>query len=898
MSDPQADRPLKRRRSRSLLRRRWWVGYLVLLALSFGVQSCRSAQKTLPQNGSYSHLDSPEFTKSGELKPSGIDLIFTDTLLHSPRDVVPQDQSPGHGERPTLILLHGSPGNRHHFDRLIPLLADRFRVIAVDLPGFGDSSKWVASYSTYAHARYVLELMDQLEIDTAHVLGFSMGSGVAINLHDLAPQRLDSLIFYGGIGIQEGEGTGDYYFEHFKYLVGYGALVVLPEFIPHFGFLGERSFRHAFIRNFNDTDQRPMRGMLEAIDTHATPTLILHGRNDPLVPAWAAEQHHDIIQDSELVMFDRSHFMVFDDEGCRLLADEIIAFAQRFSNSDATPLRRTVIHPGAEAQPPSVLPVELNIPRGTNPWLSMGTIIGASYLLEDPTTIAVGLLVRDGQLDLFLAIFAIFVGIFTGDLALYLIGWVFGRRALQWKAVANRLPVQRIDALGHWFDTHGWAAVLASRFVPGTRLPLYVSAGALGKKPGRFALWTFLAVLIWAPLMLMIVITLGEAAASPFALLFGQSWLSLIAVVVIFLVAVRVALQLPTRRGRQKLWVKISRFWRWEFWPMGLFYAPLVPWLVWLGLRYRSATVWTLANPALPDGGVVGESKSQITAALCTPIDKHVLPAVLVADADDARRAMAKQAWQLPLILKPDAAQRGAGVRLIKQDQDLDRYFADSSGPALLQAYHSGPFEAGIFYYRMPGESQGKIFSITDKHFPVVTGDGVSTIEQLIWLHPRYRMQAGVFLQRFADEIDRVLAHGQTLRLAMAGNHCQGTLFADGAHLITPALEAAVDEVVQRVDGFYFGRLDARYADVEAFKRGEDLAVLELNGVTSESTNLYDPSWSLLRAYRTLFRQWALCFAIGEASRKHHQLAAPGLMGLLGRVRRYYKQVDVDQLAD
>ena len=132
----------------------------------------------------------------------------------------------------------------------------------------------------------------------------------------------------------------------------------------------------------------------------------------------------------------------------------------------------------------------------------------------------------------------------------------------------------------------------------------------------------------------------------------------------------------------------------------------------------------------------------------------------------------------------------------------------------------------------------------------------------------------------------------------MAGNHCQGTLFADGAHLITPELEAAVDAVIQRLDGFYFGRLDARYADIEAFKRGEDFAVLELNGVTSESTNLYDPSWSLIRAYRTLFRQWAVCFAIGDANRQQAGLKPPGLLPLLRRVRAYYKENRVDSLAD
>ncbi|MEM1107302.1 MAG: alpha/beta fold hydrolase [Planctomycetota bacterium] len=889
MTEEQPREPGRQRHKKRLRDRWWWKIYLLLVIASAVFQSLpirnETAQKWSAASRAAGVIETSSFTRDGE-KPGSTAALSYRTYGEAGVD------------KPALILLHGSPGKKEHFDLLAPRLAPYFRVISVDLPGFGESSKWVPSYSTRAHARYVLALLDEFDLDTAHVLGFSMGSGVALNMHDLAPDRIDSLIFYGGIGIQEGEGTGNYGFEHFKYTVGYAALVVAPELLPHFGLLGPRSWRHAFIRNFNDTDQRPMRGYLENIDARETPLLILHGRHDPLVPAWAAEQHHDIVEHSELVMYDRSHFMVFDDEGAELLAEEIVPFVIRNSTHGESPTRRTVYRPGAERPEPSVLPVDLNIPRGTNPWWSVATIIGASYILEDPTTITVGLLVRDGQLDLFLGVFAVFVGIFTGDLALYLVGWVFGRRALAWKPVAGRLPVRKVEALGEWFDTHGWTAVLASRFIPGTRLPLYVSAGALGKKPGRFALWTFLAVLIWAPVMLILVIVLGEAAASPFKLLFGQSWLALIAAVLALVVLVRVLLHLPTKRGRQRLWVKVSRLWRWEFWPAWVFYLPLVPWLVWLALRYRSLTVWTLANPGLPDGGVVGESKAEITEALCTPTDEHVLPAVLVNDADNARQQMEQRGWSLPLILKPDAAQRGVGVKLVKTDAGFDDYFAKSSGPALLQTYHPGPYEAGIFYIRMPGELRGKIFSITDKRFPELTGDGESTIEELVWSHTRYRMQAGVFMERFVEQADRVLGEGETLRLAMAGNHCQGTLFADGRHLITPELELAVDEVIQRMDGFYFGRLDARYADPEGLKRGEDFAVLELNGVTSESTNLYDPSWPLWRAYRTLFKQWAVCFAIGHANRREKKLKPPGIFPLLGRIRSYYKTRQLHALAD
>ena len=914
-----------------MLRRAWtwakrhgWKVYLVALAASWAWQGFFPAAKPPPPEGGRA-LETPRFTRNGVEAKGTAELAY--------RDTGPPLARP---DAPVIVLIHGSPGESGNFDYLIPLLEQRFRVVAVDLPGFGASSRFVPSYATRAHARYVWFLLDTLGIRRPHVLGFSLGSGVALEMNDLAPGRVDSLIFYGGVGIQEGEGSGDYHFEHLKYTLGFPFLVALPELVPHFGhtgFLGTVSQRYAFLRNFNDTDQRPMRGYLHEVDAAGLPMLILHGRHDPLVPARTAEEHHEIVRRSELVMFDASHFMLFQPDTAGELAEEMIPFVERDSRGESAAelpeaTRRTVYRPGAEEPPPTVLPVDLELYKYRNPWLKIGAIMVGSYVLEDPTTIAVGLLVRDGQLDAVLALLALFTGIFTGDLALYLVGRVFGARVLSWKPVAKRLPAHHVDALAEWFDTHGWGAVLVSRFVPGSRTPLYIAAGAIGRRPGRFALWTCLAVAVWAPVMLVLVVVVGEAASSPFRLLFGKGWLAVVAALVLLVVAVRLMLYLGSTRGRQKLRVLIGTYTRREFRPPWLFYLPLVPVLVWLAVRYRSFTVWTLADPGLPDGGVVGESKAAILAELegepAEPASAAggdergpdatgdarptILSGVLVTDAADARRVMAARGWSLPLILKPDAAQRGVGVRLIRRDAELDRFFVDPTGPtpapsasptaALLQRYHPGPFEAGVFYVRHPCEETGRIFSVTDKHFPVILGDGRHTLEQLIWRHPRYLMQAHVFMQRHEERLGRVLADGETLRLAEAGNHCQGTRFTDGSHLITPQLTTAIDALARRLDRFYFGRFDIRYADAEAFKRGEGFAVIEVNGVTSESTNVYDPGFTFRQAYGTLAEQWKLCFAIGEANRVKYGLTPPRLIPLLRRVRRYYKTRYVDPVSD
>ena len=401
-------------------------------------------------------------------------------------------------------------------------------------------------------------------------------------------------------------------------------------------------------------------------------------------------------------------------------------------------------------------------------------------------------------------------------------------------------------------------------------------------------------------------------------------------VVLALMFIMNTALMLLSKQGRRKLAIRIQKLRHHEFWPSWLFYLPLVPYLIYLAIRFRSTTVWTLADPCMPDGGVVGESKSDLLSKIGDPmVLAHVL--IPIDDNIDARIAQVKQAiaddprFNYPVILKPDAGQRGTGVSRIDHEDELQTYFKQNPDPAQLQSYHPGPYEVGIFYIRMPNEKTsrkdaktqsiendsdlcafaplrekfgGYIFSITDKTFPRITGDGTSTLEDLIWKHPRYRCQHDTFHARFADDLQRILNKGETMRLAEAGNHAQGTLFKDGEHLITPELTTAIDTLCRKVPGgYYFGRIDIRYSDVETFKRGEDLAVIELNGVTSESTNIYDPSWSIFRAQRTLRQQWKLCFQIGHANRQHGLKPKP-LWKLLRDVLYYYRHREVSRVSD
>jgi hypothetical protein len=212
--------------------------------------------------------------------------------------------------------------------------------------------------------------------------------------------------------------------------------------------------------------------------------------------------------------------------------------------------------------------------------------------------------------------------------------------------------------------------------------------------------------------------------------------------------------------------------------------------------------------------------------------------------------------------------QRGAGVKLIRNQDEAEAYLQKTSAPLLVQRYAPGPFEIGIFYYRFPHESRGHIFAVTEKIFPVLIGDGRSSISELIWNDSRARFIAGKYLARLKGREHEILPAGQQLKLVEAGNHAEGCIFRDGIHLLTPSLADRIDNISKQLPGFFIGRYDIRYSSTEDLKGGESFQIVELNGAASEATSIYDAKNSLFTAYRTLFRQWDIVFAVGASNRK------------------------------
>lgn len=318
----------------------------------------------------------------------------------------------------------------------------------------------------------------------------------------------------------------------------------------------------------------------------------------------------------------------------------------------------------------------------------------------------------------------------------------------------------------------------------------------------------------------------------------------------------------------------IHKLTHWEYWPEGLvFFIPLF-YYFYLSMRARSFFFFNAANPSIKNGGMAMEPKHEIydiQPAEITPKTLYARPGV---DLFGLLQSAAAMGLKFPLIAKPDIGMKGLGVAKVNNASELERYIQRAKFDFLIQEMITFPNEVGVFYYRYPGEAKGKISGIVKKEFLTVTGDGLSSLMQLIEREPRYMLQMQALIQQYGDGLRRVLSNGEILNLVPFGNHARGAKFIDVSHLISQRLTDTFDDFCSRIPGFYYGRLDIRYHTFEELERGENFSIIELNGAGADPTHMFDPDHSIFFAWREIIRHWRV---MAEISILNHRHGAPYL---------------------
>ena len=317
-----------------------------------------------------------------------------------------------------------------------------------------------------------------------------------------------------------------------------------------------------------------------------------------------------------------------------------------------------------------------------------------------------------------------------------------------------------------------------------------------------------------------------------------------------------------------------------EFWSPRIFEIPYYCYLLWQCIR-QGVGIKTLAkaNYALYHGeiGIGSKYESQLAFEQSRFLPTELLKAHFSDDAKQQQVTAFAERYGYPVILKSDVGCVGKGIRKVNSAQEVADVIPLLAGDYLIQQFTPLSFECGIFYIRSQG--QPRITGINQKHFPFVMGNGVDSIQQLARQHERFNQHWQSFLQYL--DTDTVPAKGEKVGLSFIGSHTLGCKFTDDTDMLTPALEQALFKVFDSQPGFNFGRVDVKAEDAAALQRGE-FVIIEVNGVASLPTHMFDPDFSLPEAYRVFLRHAKYLVSIA----KEHEQQPMDLLSYWGVIQK------------
>lgn len=228
--------------------------------------------------------------------------------------------------------------------------------------------------------------------------------------------------------------------------------------------------------------------------------------------------------------------------------------------------------------------------------------------------------------------------------------------------------------------------------------------------------------------------------------------------------------------------------------------------------------------------------------------------------------------FSYPFIVKPDVGMKGILFRKIDNEEQLYRYHIRMPVEYIVQDLIEWPIEISAFYYRHPTQQVGTVSGFIQKELLEVTGDGSSTLWELILKHPRAKFRLEEMKHRHEHRVDRVIEAGHKFYLSYAGNHNRGARFIDLSKHIDEHMVKVFDGLSHYTDKFYYGRYDIKCNSIEELKQGKNYSIIEFNGCGAEPNHIYDAGMNLWQAYAEILKHWKVLYQI---SKYNHQNGTP-----------------------
>lgn len=293
----------------------------------------------------------------------------------------------------------------------------------------------------------------------------------------------------------------------------------------------------------------------------------------------------------------------------------------------------------------------------------------------------------------------------------------------------------------------------------------------------------------------------------------------------------------------------------WEYWPFGILQFPAILYYCWLSTRARSFFFFSASNPGIEMGGMFGESKYAILRKIPEAFTANTIFIARNTPPAEVFTNMALAGLRFPVVFKPDLGERGYRVKRIYNETEAKAYIQSFKFDFLVQELVDLPLEFGVFYKRIPSQDSGNVFSIVGKEMLTVTGNGKATLQELIFLKDRAKLQWETIKINHQSQLQEIIPNGKHILLNPIGNHCLGTTFLNSNHLISNLLNTSFDQLAKQINGFYYGRFDLRCASLEDLTNGH-VKIMELNGCGAEPAHIYQPGYSFWKAVKEVIDHW------------------------------------------
>ncbi len=751
------------------------------------------------------------------------------------------------GGKPVLVYLHRAPWDSRS-TRFCEELAQSGQVAVIEpfLPGFATSPGNVPSHSMEANAEVVAALIKQYGVKKYHVVGQGLGGVAALELASAHPSRVLSLTMLSAPGAQEFELLGNPLVNKIVYGFQGAFFWGVARLTPNFGAADLLPWDRDYAATVFDTDLSDSKKILFG---WRKPMLIVHGKDDWLTPAQAATYSAQLVPQAKLVMLEGGRNAVF--EAQTKVVGDILAFT-------------------AEPAPAQVPAVEkypaLPSAAGSHYWILLVIIVICTFVAEDPTCLATGLMVAVGIIDFWSGAAACTTGIFIGDLVLYSIGRFFGRQAITKAPFKWFIKESKVNQWAGWFSTpQGLLVVVSSRFIPASRVPTFVTAGIMKLNIARLGGLLLLAALIWTPPLMYLGYKFGAHGMELLARFKSQAlWIILGFIFALHFVTHWVVPAL-TWRGRRQIVMKVRNLLQASLWPSWLVFLPIRIGILALCLRHRRLTAFASANPSFGRiGGFTGDAKSLLLRPFQR--DSRCCP-LLALSMEDSVEERLKEARAFavchgyPLVFKPEVGADGAGMRYLRDEAQLERRVAGAKEDFLLQKKIDG-LEFEVVWHRNPGKDDGRVMVVVQKQDVVVMGDGEETLEELIWLDEVAVSRGELYLECHDRDLNRVVPAGEKVVLNLSGSYGHGARCVHRHDLNTAALSEAVTTFAKRFPALHFARFDLRAVSEAEFKAGRFI-VTEVGGCCHVSSLVRDESLRFSRAYSAVWTQLKVCIEAG-----------------------------------